>query len=169
MTSCSDECLVPPHALRGGNIHSHYQGPSFRCILLLVSLPCLWASVFCSSPQELGFMPVDGHVTQEGNNSTTTICRACVTPLPPPPKKKRYSFSSMSFIIFLSAALEIKCRASHMPGKCSASDLYASSFEPFQLLLLVLHMVSLQHHSLGCRWAASPVPLCQEGCPFPIE
>lgn len=87
VTSCSGECLVPPHALRGGNIHSHYQGPSFQCILLLVSPPCLRASVFCRSPQELGFMPADGHVTQEGNSSTTTICGACVTPLPPPPSK----------------------------------------------------------------------------------
>lgn len=168
VTSCSGECLVPPHALRGGNIHSHYQGPSFQCILLLVSPPCLRASVFCRSPQELGFMPADGHVTQEGNSSTTTICGACVTPLPPP-LQNCYSFSSMSFIIFLTAALEIKCRASHMPGKCSASDLYARSFEPFRCLFLVLHMVRLQLHSLGCRWAASPVPLCQEGCPFPIE
>lgn len=113
-------------------------------------------------------MLADGHVTQEGNNSTTTICGAWVTPLPSP-LHNCYSFSSMSFIIFLSAALEIKCRASRMLGKFSASELYASSFEPFQLLLVFLHMVRLQLHFLGCRWTASPEPLFREGCPFPIE
>lgn len=155
--------------------------PSEEGIFIPITRDLAFSAFFCWFHRH-----VCGPVYFVGHHRNSASCRLMgmshkkeIAPLRPsaghvwhlchPPLQNCYSFSSMSFIIFLSAALEIKCRASHMPGKCSASDLYARSFEPFRWLFLVLHMVRLQLHSLGCRWAASPVPLCQEGCPFPIE